>query len=112
MTAARLLEMTVEAVLPASLEAERSILGAIMLDNHAYDEASQSLSPDDFSLDSHRRLYCRMAEMVAANTPIDLVTLSEDLARHREVEAIGGVAYVSALVDGLPRRPSIDHYVR
>jgi replicative DNA helicase len=98
--------------LPASLDAERSILGAILLDNFAYNQAAESLRPDDFSLDSHRRIYSRMMELSETSRPIDLITLTEELGRHKEVESVGGVAYITSLTDGVPRRPNIEHYVR
>src|SRR5579862_4548959 len=104
-------DYTLESTLPASEEAERSILGAILLDNTAYAQAS-TLRPDDFSLDAHRRIYSRMAELAAASQPIDTVTITESLARHREVEAIGGIVYLTGLTDGLPRRPNIGQYVK
>src|SRR5689334_9336586 len=50
--------------LPANVEAERSILGAILLDNMAYNEAAENLRVDDFSLDSHRRIYARMMDLM------------------------------------------------
>ena len=98
-------------ILPASPEAERAILGAILLDSHAYFEAAQSLSPDDFSLDANRRVYRQMLELGAANAPIDLITLNEKLRRRKELDAIGGDAYTASLLDGTPDRPSIAHYV-
>jgi len=112
MAAAHVLEMGIGRGLPTNVEAERSILGAIMLDNRAYTEAAQSLWPDDFSLDAHRRLYRRMSEMAAGNTPIDLVTLVEELRRCKALEAVGGADYVAGLLDGVPDRPSVEHYVR
>ena len=98
--------------LPASVEAERSILGAILLDNYSYNEAAEKLSAEDFFLDSHRRIYSRMAELIDARRAVDIVTLVEELARRKEVEAVGGVAYLASLTEGLPRRPSIEEYVR
>jgi replicative DNA helicase len=98
--------------LPASVEAERSILGAILLDNHAYNEAAEKLRAEDFSLDSHRRIYGRMSELIDAQRAVDIVTLAEELARRKEVESVGGVAYLASLTEGLPRRPSIEEYVR
>ena len=98
--------------LPANVEAERSILGAILLDNFSYSQAAEHLKPEDFSLDSHRRIYTRMVDLAEASKPIDLITLVEELDRHKELEAIGDVAYVSGLLDGVPDRPSIEHYVR
>jgi replicative DNA helicase len=91
--------------LPASVEAERSILGAILLDNHSYNEAAEKLARGRFLLDSHRRIYSRMAELIDAHRAVDIVTLAEELARRKEVEAVGGVAYLASLTEGLPRRP-------
>ena len=98
--------------LPASVQAERSILGAILLDNLAYHQAAEHLKADDFSLDSHRRIYSRMIDLAESSRPIDMITLVEELDRSKELEAIGDVAYISGLVDGVPDRPSIEHYIK
>ena len=105
-------DIAFERGLPASIDAERSILGAILLDNHSYNEAAEKLHADDFALDSHRRIYSRMAELIDASRAVDIVTLSEELAKRKEVEAVGGVAYLASLTEGLPRRISIEEYVR
>src|SRR3990170_5863097 len=83
--------------LPSNVEAERSVLGAILLDNSAYNQAAELLKPEDFYLDSHRRLFLRITEMADQSLPIDLVTLSEELMRNSELELIGGASYVSLL---------------
>jgi replicative DNA helicase len=98
--------------LPANVEAERSILGAILLDNLAYNEAAEHLKPEDFSLDSHRRVFTRMVDLAESSRPIDMITLVEELDRRKELEAIGDVGYISGLVDGVPDRPSIEHYIK
>jgi replicative DNA helicase len=98
--------------MPASIEAEKSVLGAILLDNLAYNEAAETLKPDDFYLDSHRRLFSRITDLMETGRPVDIITLTEELSKKKEVEAVGGVAYISSLTDGLPRRPSIAQYVR
>jgi replicative DNA helicase len=105
-------DLSFERGLPSSIDAERSILGAILLDNHCYNEAAEKIRAEDFSLDSHRRIYSRMAELIDASRAVDIVTLAEELARHKEVEAVGGVAYLASLTEGLPRRVSIEEYVR
>jgi replicative DNA helicase len=97
--------------LPSNIEAERSILGAILLDNFSFNQAAESLLPDNFSLDSHRRIYARMVDLAESSRAIDLITLAEELDRHKELEAIGDVAYISSLLDGVPNRPSIEHYI-
>src|SRR5215831_1599004 len=98
--------------LPASAEAERAILGAILLDNTAYSQAAEYLRAEDFSLDSHRRIYLRMMELAESGRAIDFVTLTEQLGLHKEIESVGGVAYVTSLTDGLPRVKNIEQYVR
>jgi replicative DNA helicase len=98
--------------LPANVEAERSILGAILLDNLAYNQAAEHLKPDDFSLDSHRRIYTRMMDLAESSRAIDLITLVEELDRRKELEAIGDAGYLSGLLDGVPDRPSIEHYIK
>ncbi len=93
--------------------AERSILGAILLDNKAFDEADAlGLTPEDMSLDSHRRIYTCMQDLAKSSRAIDLITLSAELDRRNELRVIGDVAYISGLLDGVPDRPSIRHYVR
>ena len=98
--------------LPANVDAERSILGAILLDNLSYNQAAEHLRPEDFSLDSHRRIYSRMIDLAESSRPIDIITLVEELERNKELQAIGDMAYVSSLLDGVPDRPSIEHYVK
>src|SRR5258708_31362561 len=94
-------------MLPANVEAERSILGAILLDNLAYNQAAEHLKPEDFLLDSHRRIYSRMVDLAESSRAIDHLTLAEELQRHSEFETIGGYAYISGLLDGVPDRPRI-----
>jgi replicative DNA helicase len=98
--------------LPASIDAEKTILGAILLDNASHSESAEKITPDDFSLDSHQRIYLRMGELIDEGRPVDIVTLSHQLAKYKEVEAVGGVAYLASLTEGLPRRPVIEEYVR
>src|ERR1700752_3289535 len=99
-------------VLPANVEAEKSILGAILLDNLAYNQAAEHLRIEDFSLDSHRRIYSRMVDLQDSSTPIDMITLIDELDRHKDLQPIGDVGYISSLLHGVPDRPSIEHYVK
>jgi replicative DNA helicase len=98
--------------LPSNVEAEKTILGAILLDNQALSEAEERLTAEDFSLDSHRRIYQRMTELGGSGRAVDLVTLANELSRFKEVESVGGVAYLASLTEGLPRRPIIEEYIR
>ncbi len=104
--------LTLDTGLPANIDAEKTILGAILLDNTAHSEAAEKIDADDFSLDSHRRIFLRMSELIDSQRAVDIVTLAHELARYKEVEAVGGVAYLASLTEGLPRRPVIEEYIR
>lgn len=103
-----------ERQMPASKDAEVATLGAILLDptGSVYNQAVSGLVPDDFALDSHRKIFMRMVETFEAGEPIDLVTLTDRLSKHRELESVGGVPYVSGLTDGIPRIKNISQYIR
>jgi replicative DNA helicase len=103
---------SLDAGLPANLDAEKTILGAILLDNSFHSEAAEKLEADDFSLDSHRRIFLRMSDLMNEQRAVDIVTLSHELSRYKEIESIGGVAYLASLTEGLPMRPVIEDYVR
>jgi replicative DNA helicase len=105
-------DSTLERPLPQNLDAERSILGAILLDNHALNPALERLRPDDFFLDQHRRVFQQMMALGETQRAIDLVTLTDELHRRGELEAAGGTPYLAALVDGVPRVANIEHYAR
>ena len=105
-------DTTLERPLPHNLEAERSILGAVLLDNHALNAAVERLRPEDFFLPQHRHIFERMVQLGEKQQAIDTITLMEDLVRSGELEAAGGVAYLSQLADGLPRVTNVDHYAR
>src|SRR3984957_9255264 len=105
-------DTTLERPLPHNLEAERSILGAVLLDNHALNAAVERLRSEDFFLPQHRRIFERMVQLGEKQQAIDTITLMEDLSRSGELESSGGVAYLSSLADGLPRVSNVDHYAR
>jgi replicative DNA helicase len=103
-------DISLEKTLPCNLEAERSILGAILLDDKAIHSAVETLRKEDFYLESHRRIFEKMFTLTADGTAIDLVTLKNELQRSDELESAGGAAYLASLTDGLPRAVNIEHY--
>src|ERR1700735_3126324 len=105
-------DTTLERPLPHNLEAERSILGAVLLDNHALNAAVEKLRSEDFFLSQHRHIFERMIQLGEKQQAIDTVTLMEDLSRGGLLEASGGVPYLSQLADGLPRVTNVDYYAR
>ena len=98
--------------LPHNLEAERSVLGSILIDNHTFNLAAAVIRSEAFFRDAHRRIYERMTELSERNQPIDLVTLKEALERSGELEEVGGPAYIASLVDGVPRSTNVEYYAQ
>jgi replicative DNA helicase len=101
-----------ERTLPHNLEAERSVLGAILLHNDAFNLAAEVIDSRDFFRDAHRRIFDKMVKLSERNDAIDLVTIKDELARSGEIDEIGGPAYIAALVDGVPRSTNVEHYAR
>ena len=98
--------------LPHNLEAEKCVLGAILLNNDAFNLATELIDSRDFFRDAHRRLFDKMVRLSERGDVIDLVTLREELGRSGDLEEVGGPAYIAALVDGVPRSTNIGHYAR
>ncbi|MFN7945257.1 MAG: replicative DNA helicase [Blastocatellia bacterium] len=111
MTKAAGSDFALEKALPGNIEAERLILGAILLDNTTINQAAERLKRDDFFLDSHRRIYDRMLYLSENGRAIDPITLAEELQRNGDLTQIGGPAYIAALFDGVPRFSNIESYV-
>src|SRR5262249_49367955 len=101
-----------ERTLPHNLEAERSVLGAILLHNDAFNLAAEVIDSADFFRDAHRRIFEKMVTLAERGDAIDLVTLKEALGRSGELDEVGGPAYITALVDGIPRSTNIEHYAK
>jgi replicative DNA helicase len=101
-----------ERTLPHNLEAERSVLGSILLHNEAFNLAAEVIDSADFYRDAHRRIFDKMVKLAERNDAIDLVTLKEELGRSGDLDEVGGPAYITALVDGVPRSMNVEHYAR
>ncbi len=98
--------------LPHNGEAERTVLGAVLVDNAAFNSAAEILTRDDFYREAHRRIYDAMAALAERSQSIDTVTLADELNREQGLEAVGGVAYLASLVDGLPRITNVEQWSR
>jgi len=98
--------------LPSSVHTEITVLGAMLLDSMAVTDATAKLRPEDFSLDSHQRIYRIMMDLLAVGHAIDYITVMDALSKRRELDAIGGPAYLAYLSEGIPRHPKIEDYVR
>jgi replicative DNA helicase len=98
--------------LPHNLEAEKCVLGAILINNHAFNQAAEVIDAGDFFRDAHRRIFEKMVALTDQNEPVDLVTLKDELTRSDELDEVGGPAYISALTDGVPRSANVEYYAR
>ena len=97
--------------LPHNLEAERSVLGAIIVHNDAFEHATQVITADDFYRDAHRRIWAAIAYLIdERRVVVDFVTLKEELNRRGEMDEIGGPAYLGSLADGVPRATNVKFY--
>ena len=101
-----------ERALPHNLEAERCVLGSILINNSAFNVAAELVKADDFYRDAHRRVFDKIAGLSERGQAIDLVTLREALDRAGDLEKIGGPAYISALADGVPQSTNVAHYAQ
>ena len=101
-----------ERSLPHNLEAERSVLGAILIQNDACNMAAEILTAADFYRDAHRRIFDKMVSLSERSAAIDFITLTDELTRAGELDTVGGPAYISSLVDGVPRATNVEYYAK
>jgi len=98
--------------LPVNLDAEKFILGSVLLDDARFIEIAGVLNNDDFALEKHRRIFIRMNELHERSEKIDRVTLANELLRYNELESVDGLTYLVSLDDGLPQISNLDAYVK
>ena len=98
--------------LPANIDAERFILGSILLDHSRFIDTAGVLTNDDFALEKHRRIFVRMSEIHERNEKIDRVTVANELLRYNELESVDGLSYLVSLDDGLPQISNLDSYIK
>ncbi len=103
---------TLDRTLPHNAEAERTVLGAVLVDNSAFNSAAEILNRDDFYREGHRRIFDAMAGLAERSVPIDTVTLKDELTRSSALEAVGGAVYLAGLVEGLPRLTNVEEWSR
>jgi len=97
---------------PQSMEAEQSVLGAILLENEALIKAIELLQVDDFYQESHRQIYGAMIDLYEKNTPVDQITLTEHLKQKNKLAEVGGLTYVAELADKIPTAANIEYYAK
>ncbi len=97
---------------PSNIEAEQSVLGAILLENNAIDRTIEFIVADDFYKEAHRRIYTAMLDLNESGEPIDVITLPAILKSREELDRVGGVSYIAALVNAIPNAANIRHHCK
>ena len=97
---------------PQNIEAEQSVLGAVLLENEAINQALEILTADDFYRETHREIFRAMMELSDHNQPVDAITLTDALRTKSVLEQIGGPAYIAELADAVPTAANVSHYAR
>ena len=104
-------DITLEKVPPQNLEAEMAVLGSMLIDEDALSVAIETLDPDSFYKDSHKKIFQAMVDLYNANRAVDLITLTDELKRNNSLDEVGGVSFLTALVNSVPTAANISHYV-
>ena len=95
---------------PHSVEAEQSLLGALLLDNQAFDRVADLITGEDFYRDDHRRIWRHIAKLMEANRPADVITVNESIEASEDKDKTGGAAYLGALAQNTPSALNIRRY--
>ena len=99
-------------ILPAAIDTEKAILGAIVLNNACFEQAAEKLNISHFYLRTNQRIYAAMLQLRRESLPVDLITLSEKLRALKEFDKVGGATYIASLTDGLPQTYDVEPYIR
>jgi replicative DNA helicase len=106
------LDVALDRPMPQSPDAERAVLGSILLNNHAFYRVVGTIDTEDFFRDAHRAIFASMRRLAEQSREIDLLTLKEELGKRAQLEQVGGSAYISSLVDGIPDVANVERYAR
>jgi replicative DNA helicase len=101
-----------ERIPPQNIEAEQAVLGAVFLDPSALTLASEILIPEDFYRAAHQKIFHAMLKVADKGEPVDLVTVTAELADAKMLEEVGGVSYLSELADAVPTAANVEYYAR
>jgi len=105
-------ELSSHKIPPQNLEAEQSVLGGILIENQAINKVMEILTPDDFYRDGHRKIYGALIDLSERDEPADLITMTNELRKKNQLDAIGGASYLASLIDSVPTAANIEYYAR
>jgi replicative DNA helicase len=97
---------------PHSLEAEKNVLGGILVNNTKLNVVLSIISPDDFYKEGNRKILEKIIFLIDKNLPVDLLAITEELQRGGDLDEVGGASYISSLMDGVPRSLNIEYHAK
>ena len=106
------IELSSHKIPPQNIEAEQSVLGGILIENTSINKVLEILTPDDFYRDAHHKIYNALIDLSERDEPADLITLTNELRKKDQLEAIGGASYLASLIDSVPTAANIEYYAR
>ena len=104
-------ELSLDKVPPQNLEAEMAVLGAMLIDEYAVGMAAEHLQSNCFYKETHRKIFEAILSLFGVNKAVDLITLTDELKRNTTLQEIGGVGYLTSLVNSVPTTANINHYI-
>lgn len=112
MDALKVSDTILEKLPPQNLEAEMAVLGSMLMDENAIAVAIESLEAESFYKDSHRRIFGAILDLYNNNRAVDLITLTDELKKKGILEDVGGVSFLTGLINTVPTAANISHYVK
>ena len=97
---------------PQNIEAEQSVLGGILIENEAINKVMEILTDDDFYRDAHRKIFNALINLSERDEPADLITLTNELRKNKQLDSVGGASYVTSLIDSVPTAANIEYYAK
>ena len=105
-------DLTSHKLPPQNVEAEQSVLGGILIENEAIHKVMEILTADDFYREAHHKIYEALIELSERDEPADLITLTNELRKKNQLDAVGGAAHIASLIDSIPTAANIEYYAK
>src|ERR1700722_10900064 len=105
-------DLAFERGLPSNVDAERFVLGSILLNHDAYFQVAGAVEPEDFSLEKHRCIFARMKDLYERGEQIDRLTIANELMKQGQLESVDGLGYLVSLDEGMPEIANLESYIR
>ena len=101
-----------EKIPPQSIEVEQAILGAMLLDKEAIGKAVEIIEKDSFYRDDHQKIFSAVVDLYDKNQPADIITVSDELARRKELDNVGGRVYLLELTEKIATTANVEYHAK